>query len=516
MMVALADFIARPLPALNGTPWAHQVDAFRLAADRPGFLLGHDMGTGKGFTAITLLEHDQAQRVLILCPKNVVGVWPAQLNGPLDPPAPEQGFSPRHWSVWSGRVQGARGPKRNPSVTDRALALMSAYTDAVKLRHPFVAVVNYEASFQGDMRELLLGTPWDAVICDESHRLKLPSGRASRLATQVAQRVRDRGGRVLGLTGTPMPHSPLDIFAQMRILDGGQRLGTNYRAFCQRYGKAEEIRVAGGNVRTVYKDLRTDRVEKFTDTVGELMHTVSADEVLDLPESTDRHVGFDLSPTARRAYDELERYGIAQAGGGTLTASNAMVLVLRLAQATSGFGTDADTGRHVALDPAGTPDKARVLADLLEDLPTGEPVVVFCRFHADLDAVRGVAETRGRRYGELSGRRRDGLTADSKMAPDVDVLGCQLKSGGVGISLVRARIAIYYSLDFALAEHMQSRARLVRPGQTRPVSFTYLLADNTVDHAVLGALHKRRDVIDAVTAFLKSKQQSSTNGRNTP
>lgn len=480
-------------PALRTEPWAHQREAFLRAVDEPGYLLAHDMGTGKGLTAISLLERDQATRVLVLCPKNVIGVWPEQLRL----------HSPRSWRAWSGDVQGARGIKKNPSVAERAEALIRANAAAIRLGQPFMAVVNYEAAHLGAMRHLLLGTPWDAVICDESHRLKLPSGKASRLAADVAARTRGRGGRVLCLTGTPMPHSPLDIWAQLRILDGGDRLSTNYRSFCQRFGAAEQIWASGGVQRTVYKDIRPDKLARFTELVGEVTHSVAADDVLDLPDSTDRYITFDLSPAARKAYDELEAHGITEAQGGTLTAANAMVLVLRLAQATSGFGTDADTGRHVALDPDGRPDKAKALADVLEDLHPREPIVVFARFHADLDAIRQVCERQGRRYGELSGRRRDGITEQSTMNPDIDVLAAQLQSGGVGIDLTRARVAVYYSQDFRLAEHVQSRARLRRPGQTRPVLFLHLLANDTVDWAVYGALRKRQEVIDSVINHLK-------------
>lgn len=492
-------------PVVNVPLWSHQSEAIEQAEPHQGFLLAHDMGcrpSGKSATAIALLEVDHAKRVLILCPKNVIGVWPAQLDGPLDPPGPPDGFSPRDWHIWAGEVQGARGPKRNPSVTDRALALMNADTGAIKLGRPFAAIVNYEASHLGDMRELILGTPWDAVICDESHRLKLPSGKASRLAANVAERCRARGGRVLALTGTPMPHTPLDVWAQLRVIDGGQRLGTSYRRFCAHYGAPETIYTGPGIQRTIYKELRPDRLDEFTSTVGAVMHRVAVGDVLDLPESTDRHVPVTLEPASRRAYDELERHGITEAQGGTLTAANAMVLVLRLAQATSGFGTDADTGAHVPLNSGRPPEKARALADLLEDLPTDEPVVVFCRFHADLDAVRQVAARAGRTYGELSGRRRDALADGATLNPDVGLAGVQLQAGGVGISLTRARHAVYYSLDFRLADYLQTRARLVRPGQDRNVVFFHLIASGTVDSAIYGALAKRQEVIDIVIAHL--------------
>jgi SNF2 family DNA or RNA helicase len=529
-------------PAINGELWDHQLAAFRRYAGGQETFLGHDMGTGKGATTIALLEHAQASRVLVVCPKNVMGknggagVWGAQLNGPLaDPEDPSKvllphGFSPRHWEIWSGRVMGARGPKKNPSVDERAAALIRANTDALKLRAPFCAVVNQEACWQGEMAALTLGTEWDAVIYDESHRLKAPNGKASRHAARIADRVRARGGRVFDLTGTPMPHSPFDIWAQMRIVDGGRRLGTSYTACVKRYGVPEEIRVQGGKQRTVYKRLRgqetgdpeldrnispidRERYAEFNRLVGEVLDVVSADDVLDLPKDTDKYLSCKLDPSAAVAYRDLERYGIHEAETGVLTAANAMVELLRLAQVTSGYGKDADTGAIINLTPGKLPNKARELAEFLQDVPIAEPVVVFCRFHQDLDAVRAVAEQQGRTYGELSGRRRDALTDESRLAEGVGLAGVQLKSGGVGIDLTRARLAVYYSQDFTLSDYRQSRRRLVRPGQTRPVLFTHILARGTVDHTIYEALSRREEVIDAVLAYL---ELHTVNGRTTP
>lgn len=477
-------------PATRTAPWAHQEEAAAFARQRRTALLAHGMGSGKSLTSIVVLEREQAMRVLVLCPKSVVDVWPDQL-------AQHAG---RQWHTWAGDVQGARGPLTNPSVPKRVEALIQADTAAQRLRRPFMAVVNYEASHVGQMDALLTGTPWDALIIDESHRIKSPTGKASKLAAKVAQRVRARNGIVLALTGTPMPHSPLDLFAQLRALDGGGALGTSYRAFCQRYGQADDVRVAGGAMRTVYKGMRPDRYEDFTRRVAPRIHQVATSDVLDLPDVRDQTRSATLSPKARKVYDSLERDLIADIDTGVVTAANAMVLVTRLCQATSGYAADFDTGAPVDLD--GTPDKARLLEDLLTDLPVREPVVVFARFHHDLDHIEAVCERTGRTYGELSGRRRDGLHGP-RMSDQIDVLGAQLKSGGVGIDLTRAAYGIYYSVGFELADYEQSRARLHRPGQSRPVLYTHLIVKDSIDHAVYGALRSRQDVITKVINHLK-------------
>ena len=72
------------------------------------------------------------------------------------------------------------------------------------------------------------------------------------------------------------------------------------------------------------------------------------------------------------------------------------------------------------------------------------------------------------------------------------------KESKESIDLTRARVAIYYSLGLSLGDHLQSQARLHRPGQTRTVSYYYLLAENTIDGKVFKALQAKQDVIESL------------------
>lgn len=478
--------------ALTKTPlWPHQQDALAFADGKPGVLLAHEMGAGKSLTTIARLEQLGAMRVLILCPKSVVAVWPDQVRQ----------HATRDWWTWAGEVRGARGKVKNPAVQRRAAALVNANVDAITLGRPFMACVNYEASIAKPMPDLLLGTDWDVLVLDESHRIKAPGGKQSRLAARIAERVRDRGGQIIALSGTPMSHSPLDLYAQLRAIDGGATLGRNYMGFCKRYGAPKMIFAPGGVQRMVYEGLRPGMADEFAERVAPVVHQAKPD--LGLGEVRDVYRTFELSPKAQKVYDKLEADGIAELENqGVITAGNAMVVVLRLAQAASGFGTDALTGEPFAID--GTPDKAKLLADVIANIPEEDgPIVVFCRFRSDLDAVQAVAENARRTYAELSGRRRDALDGP-RLADGVQIAGVQVQSGGTGIDLTAARHGIYYSLGFQLAEYEQSRKRLHRPGQTRQVVLTHLLAEGTVDRAIYGALRKRAQVVDAVLEHMQS------------
>jgi len=186
---------------------------------------------------------------------------------------------------------------------------------------------------------------------------------------------------------------------------------------------------------------------------------------------------------------------MAEVREGRVTAANAMVKLLRLQQLTGGW-VKTDDERYRRLDWA----KQRLLEDTLEDIGTKEPVVVFCRFHADLDAVQEACASLGSTCRELSGRRDE---LECWQAGEAQVLAVQISSGGVGVDLSRARYALYYSLSFSLGEYDQARSRVHRPGQTRPVEHIHLVAKGTVDERIMRALERRAEVIQAILAEIK-------------
>ena len=207
-------------------------------------------------------------------------------------------------------------------------------------------------------------------------------------------------------------------------------------------------------------------------------------------DTVDQQVYCLLDPATQRVYNGVADDLRAKLDAGTITASNALTRVLRLAQIANGFATD-DLGQLV---PLGT-EKADLLGEVLADLAPQEPVVVFGRFVEDLASIARVAQAQGRAYHEVSGRRND-LAAWQD--GEGNVLGVQLQAGGVGVDLTRARYQVYLSLDFSLGNYLQTRKRIHRPGQTRNVTYIHLLAAGTVDETILTALQQRRDVVTAI------------------
>ena len=218
-------------------------------------------------------------------------------------------------------------------------------------------------------------------------------------------------------------------------------------------------------------------------------------DVLELPPETHVTYRTTLSPECQAIYRAVEEDFIAEVEGGRITVANTMVALLRLQQITGGW-VKTDDERYRRVDWA----KQRLLEDTLEDIGPHEPVVVFCRFHADLDAVHEACASLGYTSLELSGRRAE---LARWQTGEAQVLAVQISSGGVGVDLSRARYAVYYSLSFSLGEYDQALSRVHRPGQTRPVEHIHLVAKGTVDEKIMRALERRAEVIQAILAEIK-------------
>jgi len=379
-------------------------------------------------------------------------------------------------------------PLRKGSTTQRARELNHKLELARALNRKFAAIINYEAVWRDDLAKIILSRNWDMVVADEAHRMKQPGGRMSRFMAKLSPKAKRR----VGLTGTPMPHSPMDIYAQYRFLDPGI-FGTSFVRFRNRYA------IMGGY--GGHEILEYQNMDELNAKFYSIAHRVSKNDVLDLPEVVHEMRSVELGPEAKRLYYELEHEFIADVGEGKITAVNVLARLLRLQQITSGFGVtedkkilDVDNAKHAAL------------IDLLEDLPLTEPVVVFCRFRHDLDRVHLAAKERGRMSYEISGRIKQ--LQEWTESDTGDVLAVQIQAGGLGIDLTRAAYCIYYSLGFSLGDYEQSLARLHRQGQTRSVTSISLIAKGTIDKRIYSALEKRKNVIDAILETIKQNQFS--------
>jgi len=460
--------------------WKHQQGFVDFASTRDHVIGDMCMGSGKTWSALQILcDEWEARLVLIFAPKSVVStVWPKAVREFVD----------GEWRII---------PLTQSAVPARLKRMTSEGKQWVADGRPgtLAFVVNYEATNNDKMLAQLTKVPWQAVIADEIHRIKGPKAKVSKHVAKIFHKCRKR----IGLTGTLMPHSPGDLWAQMRAINPDV-FGKSYFRFYRQYG------VMGGyQGKQVVSWVNTDEMmERCRDVI---YRVTEEDANLNLPEMRNEYVELDLSPKARKAYDDLEADAIAQVEAGLITASNGLVKLLRLMQLTSGLAVteELDELGEVVARVESIVDTAKLewLTDLFIDNP-GRAIVVFGRFNVDLANVHKAAAAAGMGSLEVSGKRKE---LEEWQRGDQPILAVQIGAGAEGVDLTRANRCVFMSTGLRSGDLQQALKRAHRPGQTDHVLNTFLVCSKTVDVTITQAHRNRKKFVDAVLDYLRAKQE---------
>ena len=204
----------------------------------------------------------------------------------------------------------------------------------------------------------------------------------------------------------------------------------------------------------------------------------------------------ELPSRDRKTIKELNREFVAECGTGHVVVNSVLVKLIRLQQICSGFCLTKESVFDNPQTQELNTTKEDMLTEMLGDIDIAENVVVFCIFRHDLDAIKRSAKASKRKYFELSGSEN---TLDEWKVTDGAVVGVQIQAGAEGVDMTKANHAIYFSVPHSLAMYNQSKARLYRPGQNRPVAFTHIIATGTIDESLYESLMRKEDIIDSIT-----------------
>jgi SNF2 family DNA or RNA helicase len=447
---------------IRAAPYAHQIAAFNFAmglfeSGRHGVAILADMGTGKTVITIAaagaLYEAGKVKRLLVICPKSIVGVWEAEFLK----------FADYEYAV--AVLEGGMGKK------------------ADTLRHMTggglqVAVVNYESAWRLEA-ELTKWQP-DMIVCDESSKIKNPQAKQAKAIHNLGKAAQYKAI----LTGTPITNSPLDFFSQYKFVDSGI-FGASFYSFRARYA----ILGGYGNKQIIGYKHMAELVEK----AHSIAYRIRIEDAVELPDKIDEVRSIELEKNAKRIYDGIDADSYAELMQGEVTTRNVLTRLLRLSQCTGGYIRDDSGGIVQEVSCA----KLDALEDVLDECAeAGKKVVVFARFIPEITTIEKLLKKRKTQYAVIHG----GVTERAEQVrrfqeeADVRVFVGQLQTTGMGLTLTAASVAVFYSLDFSYANYEQSRARIHRIGQTQKCLYIHLVAKGTVDELIMNALKHKGDV----------------------
>ena len=459
-------------------PWEHQKKALKYLMKHDAAALYTDMGTGKTKVMIDLIQNRGFKRVLVVAPNKACEVWEEQIS--------IHGLDDL-FSVF--RLNNLSKTK-----------VISILNKVPKWRRggvqdeTYVFIINYEKVWRDGIDRILLRKTFgiDCVICDESHRIKSPRSQCSRYLSKLGK---VSAHRYL-VTGTPLAENPIDIYAQYRFLDP-TIFGKNFTAFRDTYENLDvELSMKMG-IRMLDKHEPYKNLEDLREKVYSCAFYIESS--VELPIQNDRYWYFKMPAKSEALYRSVLKEKAAELNGKYMLSSNALTLVLRLQQITSGY---------LAVEDFETKEKSIVNIDharreefiqLLHMFPENEPIVVFANYTKDLKNIRLMCKQNKISYSELSGNTD---TLQDWKNGKTRVIGVQYSSGSESIDLTRARYCVYYSLPRRLALYDQSRKRIHRPGQERPVYYYHMLAvmsrGVTIDEKMFRALQQKKEIVDYV------------------
>ena len=325
---------------------------------------------------------------------------------------------------------------------------------------------------------------FDMVVIDELSSFKSYSAKRFKSLLKVRPLI----NRIVGLTGTPSSNGLMDLWAQFRLLDNGERLGryiTHYRNEFFDPDKRNQHMVFTYKLKDWAEEIIYERISDIT------ISMKSAD-YLKMPECIYNEVSVTLSDKERTHYDKLKAEMVLALDEKEIDAVNAASLSNKLLQMSN--GSVYDENKEVAKLHE---RKLDALEDLIEGA-NGKPVLIAYWFKHDLENIKKRFKVQEIKFSKDIQDWNEGLLPVALIHPASAGHGLNLQVGGSTL--------IWYGLTWSLELYQQTNARLWRQGQQETVVIHHIIAKDTIDEDVMKALNLKdktqSDLIEAVKARL--------------
>lgn len=332
--------------------------------------------------------------------------------------------------------------------------------------------------------------PFDMVVLDESSSFKNPQSKRFKAMKLVMSRI----ARLVLLTGTPAPNGLEDLWAQIYLLDAGERLGRTISSYREAFFTQDYAR-PGQMYRTYTPQQNAE--SRIQAAISDICVSMKSEDYLELPDYIESTVPVALDTKAKRAYDKLEKEMLLEVDTQLVTAQSAAVLNGKLLQLCSGAVYDS-TGEVVDIHDC----KLEAFLETIEQL-NGEHALVFYWFKHEADRLTEALAKTDKVVRVYQGPE------DEKAwnAGEVDILLAHPVSCGYGLNLqAGGHHAIWFGYpNWALEIYQQANKRLHRQGQKHPVICHHLVVQGGMDEDVIAALHDKGDTQESLMQALKAR-----------
>ena len=448
-------------------PHAYQAHCIQKIIEIRKLGLFLDMGLGKTVTTLTAVKElkynrFEVRKVLVIAPKKVAeGTWTKEKD---------------KWDhTRMLRVSQVLG-----SQAKRIRALNTPADIYIINRENVAWLVDYYRN----------AWPFDMVVVDESSSFKSHKSKRFKALASMGGHI----GRMVELTGTPSPNGLNDLWSQVFLLDGGERLGKRYTQFRERYFEPGD---RGNNVIYNYR-AKPGSEESILEKISDICISMKAEDYLQLPDVTYHQVPVTLDARAEKAYREMERKMVLDLPEDEeqISVASAAALSNKLLQLANGALYDDGHGVH---EVHGC--KIEAFLELIESLQ-GKPALVFYNFQHDRERILGALGKSGLRIRELK-------TTDDEDAwnrREVDILLTHPASSAYGLNLQQGgNHVVWFGLTWNYELYTQANKRLHRQGQEEKVIIHHLVCAGTRDEDVMKALERKEDVQEWVMQSLKAR-----------
>lgn len=327
---------------------------------------------------------------------------------------------------------------------------------------------------------------FDMVVIDELSSFRNHQSKRYKALRKVRPAVK----RIVGLTGTPAPNGLIDLWAEINILDMGERLGRFITRYRETYFLPDK---RNGMVIFSYKPL--PNAEKcIYEKISDICISMKAADHLNMPKRMDNVVTVEMNETEHKLYDKLSKEMLLPFDEGDIDAVNAAALSNKLLQTANGAVYDENGNvRYIH------GRKLDALEDLIE-AAVGKPILVFYSFKHDKDRIAERFEVREIKTARDIHDWNSGNIPVALAHPASCGHGLNLQSGGSTV--------VWFGLTWSLELYQQANARLYRQGQKDTVVIHHIITKGTIDENVMRALkHKDKGqsaLIEAVKARVKN------------